>query len=206
MRHPMYEQVRPIFLAMLLIVIIIYSIYEQQIKNSIITDLMNNPRIEYVDRIVYLPDLTVPQLLPIILARQPRLDPMVALIIANHVIEAGERKRVSALVILAIIEVESNYNQMAVSKKGAIGLMQIMESWIGSKEAKDLGITDKMHLYQIKPNIELGTAILCKLCRDYKTTKDALAYYFGSKEVDRYYDTVMKTVGEMVMTMSFGKP
>lgn len=52
--------------------------------------------------------------------------------------EAAEKFGVDAKLIEAIIKVESNYNAKAVSKKGAVGLMQLMKS-----TAEQLGVKNR---------------------------------------------------------------
>ncbi len=63
---------------------------------------------------------------------------------------------VDASIIFAMIKVESNFNHEAKSKKGAIGVMQIMPStakWIVEKEKIDI---EYINLYNPYQNIEIG--------------------------------------------------
>lgn len=63
-----------------------------------------------------------------------------------------EKYNMDPALIKAIIKAESDYNPKAVSKKGAVGLMQVMPS-----TAKELGFKD---IYDPKSNIEAGVKYL----------------------------------------------
>ncbi|MBT5232117.1 MAG: lytic transglycosylase domain-containing protein [Methylococcales bacterium] len=83
--------------------------------------------------------------------------------------------------ILAIIQVESNFDQYAISSAGARGLMQIMPFWI-----KEIG-SPKDDLFNIKTNLRYGCAILKQyLKRDKGNLTRALARYNGSRRTDKY--------------------
>jgi soluble lytic murein transglycosylase-like protein len=77
--------------------------------------------------------------------------------------------------VLAVIEVESNFDTWAISSAGAQGLMQVMPFWL-----EDLGRPDDS-LFRPETNLRLG----CTILRYYLTLergdlKRALARYNGS--------------------------
>ena len=67
----------------------------------------------------------------------------------SHIRRACMQHQVDPLLIKAIIKTESNFDQFAVSAKGAQGLMQLMP-----ETAKDLQVSDPFDAYQ---NISAGT-------------------------------------------------
>ena len=75
---------------------------------------------------------------------------------------------------------ESGYNPRAISKKGAIGLMQVMPT-----TASDLGIKD---LYNPEYNVDAGVRYIKKLLKQFNgDLRLALAAYnAGSKKVRKY--------------------
>ena len=86
---------------------------------------------------------------------------------SNFINESSLQYDIDSLLIFSIIKTESNFNVNVVSKKGAIGLMQIMPS-----TAKDLVYNNPKYenfttddLYDPKTNIDLGTAYLQSLLK-----------------------------------------
>jgi len=83
-------------------------------------------------------------------------------------------------VIKSIIEVESGFDPMAHSSKGAMGLMQLMP-----ETAQELGVTDP---WDPTENITGGTKYISWLLRKYNgdLTKALAAYNAGPNAVDSY--------------------
>lgn len=67
----------------------------------------------------------------------PERDAKVPYPYADHVREAAELYALPVELLLAVIKVESSFDPFAVSRAGAMGLMQLMP-----KTAKELGVTD----------------------------------------------------------------
>lgn len=120
---------------------------------------------------------------------------------------ASEKYRIPESLIRAVIKQESNYDQSAVSKKGAMGLMQLMP-----ETADSLGVDDP---FNAEENILGGTKYLRELINLYKGNLNrALAAYNAGpgqvnegipnisetrnfiKSVLRYYDSYSKFKNE----------
>ena len=89
--------------------------------------------------------------------------------------------------VLAVIDVESNFDRYAISSANALGLMQVMPFWIA-----ELGETDINLLFQIDFNVLLG----CQILKYYLDMEDgdliqALARYNGSTGRRWYGDRVL---------------
>jgi len=82
----------------------------------------------------------------------------------------------------AVVAAESAYNTHAVSRAGAIGLMQVMP-----KTAADYGIEDAAALFDPKINLKTGTRHLKRLLKKYKNDygRTIMAYNAGEGTVDR---------------------
>jgi soluble lytic murein transglycosylase-like protein len=88
---------------------------------------------------------------------------------------------VSPLLVDSVIQVESNYNPLAVSPKGAQGLMQLMPA-----TARRFGVTDT---FDPKQNIEAGVRYLKLLQDTFQDERLAIAAYnAGEKAVAKYGD------------------
>lgn len=77
--------------------------------------------------------------------------------------------------VLALIEVESNFNPYAISSAGARGLMQVMPFWL-----KEIGKKGDS-LFRVKTNLRYGCTILkYYLQKEHGNLPRALALYNGS--------------------------
>ncbi len=94
--------------------------------------------------------------------------------------DASQRYGISAPLIKAIIKAESDFDPMAVSKKGAMGLMQIMP-----QNFKPLGLKDPFNPVQ---NIHAGARYFKQLYDRFKgrLALSLAAYNAGPTAVDRY--------------------
>jgi hypothetical protein len=98
----------------------------------------------------------------------------------HHVEEAARLHQVSADLVKAIIAVESEFDQWAVSSKGARGLMQLMPD-----TARRLGVSDS---FDARQNIFAGTQYLRMLLDQFGGDVDLAlaAYNAGPNAVLRY--------------------
>lgn len=88
------------------------------------------------------------------------------------------------LLIIALIEVESNFTPTAISSKGAIGLTQVMPG-VWEKELISKGIIkERRDLFNVVPSVSAGDMILSFFLKQSKgdVTK-ALESYLGGQDV-----------------------
>jgi soluble lytic murein transglycosylase-like protein len=94
--------------------------------------------------------------------------------------EASSKNRLDPDFVRSVISAESNFKIHAVSKKGALGLMQLMPS-----TAAQLGVADP---FDPRANVEAGTAHLSALLDRYNNDpiKALAAYNAGAHRVKQY--------------------
>jgi soluble lytic murein transglycosylase-like protein len=108
----------------------------------------------------------VPKALP---DRRQRLD-FLRLVHAE-----ATRAKISPELVLAVINAESGFDRLAVSRSGAFGFMQIMPFWL-----EEIGQTGD-NLFQPRTNLRMGCTILrFYLDRENESYVRALARYNGS--------------------------
>ncbi len=95
---------------------------------------------------------------------------------------------------LAIMRTESNFNKSAVSKRGAIGLMQLMPSTAEFIAVK-INFTENIDLLNPKINVYLGIHYLNYLLQKFQTEKLAIiAYNAGEGNVKLWQDLNMNSI------------
>jgi len=100
--------------------------------------------------------------------------------VAIAIVRESEANGLDPLLVVAVIRTESAFNAYAVSGMGAMGLMQMMPT-TGTFLALRRGTTlrHRQTLFDAELNIELGTAYLAALLREFGTTEAALLAYNG---------------------------
>jgi len=93
--------------------------------------------------------------------------------------------------VLAVIEVESHFDQYAISVLGARGLMQIMPFWLD-----EIAISNK-NLFRVRTNLRMG----CTILRYYMDIESddlmrALARYNGSLGKPDYPNKIIAALNE----------
>jgi len=136
-------------------------------------ELSPAPRAVWVVRV----DFRTGKLVRSLVAAVPKISPDVR----GLVDEAAKNYDVNPLLVDSLIQVESNYNPLAVSPKGAQGLMQLMPG-----TAQRFGVTDS---FDPKQNIEAGVRYLKLLQDTFQDDRLAIAAYnAGEKAVAKYGD------------------
>jgi len=103
----------------------------------------------------------------------------------------ASRVNVAPELVLAVIEVESAFDEFAISVSGARGLMQVMPFWLD-----EIGLSDK-NLFKIRTNLRMG----CTILRYYLDIESgnltrALARYNGSLGKYTYPNKVLKALNK----------
>ena len=108
--------------------------------------------------------------------------------ILKTVHQEATRAELPPELVLAVIDVESDFDRFAISSASALGLMQIMPFWVN-----ELGQNDKNVLFNIEFNVLLG----CRILKYYLDMEDGdlmqgLARYNGSTGRRWYADRVIE--------------
>lgn len=113
-------------------------------------------------------------------ATKPLVPSAKSMLYDDHITEHSRRVGVSADLVRAVIQAESAFNPMAVSSKGAMGLMQLMPA-----TAVELGVYNP---FEPEQNIRGGVVYLKRLLDRYDQKVDLAlaAYNAGMGNVDRY--------------------
>jgi len=102
-------------------------------------------------------------------------DPGERVEILRRVHQEATRAKLDPELVLAVIQVESNFDRFAISSTGAQGLMQVMPFWL-----EEIGRPED-NLFHIRTNLRLGCTILRHYLEKEKGhLSRALARYNGS--------------------------
>ncbi|MDH3589043.1 MAG: lytic transglycosylase domain-containing protein [Gammaproteobacteria bacterium] len=113
-------------------------------------------------------------------------DPKERLEILQRVHSEARRVDLPPELVLAVIDVESNFDRFAISWAGALGLMQVMPFWLN-----EIGRPDD-NLFHIDTNLRMGCTILrYYIDREKGDMIRALARYNGSLGRRIYPDKVL---------------
>ena len=110
---------------------------------------------------------------------------------SEYVYKYSEENNIDPLLVFAIIKAESNFDKDALSKSGAIGLMQLMPE-TAKETLQNIGIelTIDDELYDVEKNIKVGTKYYAILCEKYNGKKELAlsAYNAGMGNVNKWIE------------------
>jgi soluble lytic murein transglycosylase-like protein len=120
----------------------------------------------------------------------------------EEIIEAcivnANKYRLSPILVLSLIQVESEFNINATSPKGAVGLTQINPSeWLEVLVKKNI-VTSISDCYDPRKNVEAGCFILRYYLDETQNFDLALDRYLGIRS-QKYRDDVYKMVHRILM-------
>ena len=112
---------------------------------------------------------------------------------SEYVEKYSKKYGVEKELIFAIIKNESNFNENAISKSNANGLMQVMKSTAEEVANKyNINLTDD-NIFEPEINIEIGTIYISILLNKYGNNELALAAYNAG------YGNVDKWIGQNII-------
>lgn len=99
------------------------------------------------------------------------------------------RAKLPPELVLAVIDVESRFDRHAISRAGAMGLMQVMPFWL-----KEIGRPNE-NLFDIRTNLRMGCTILrYYMDMEQDNITHALARYNGSLNSYTYTNLVFRAL------------
>lgn len=103
--------------------------------------------------------------------------------LANEVAAVAQRHDIDPLLLHAIAHVESRHNAAAVSRAGALGVLQVMPD-----TARRFGVTDRAALRDARTNLEVGASYLKVLQQRFGNDLPLVlaAYNAGEGAVERH--------------------
>lgn len=135
---------------------------------------------------------------------QPKLDRKTADRISSEIVFECKEKGLDPILVTALIWIESRFDPMAHSNKGAVGLMQVRYSiWKENPIIKDNGVNTKHKLYWIDLNIKCGTDILAKYYKeaDQDVVRSLYRYNTGNRDLpDKVDDFEVEYVNKILIT------
>ena len=118
-------------------------------------------------------------------------DPGKRLNLLKQIHREARRAELHPELVLAVIDVESNFDRFAISKAGAQGLMQVMPFWL-----KEIG-KPRDSLFNVRTNLRMGCTILkYYLNKEKGDLTRALARYNGSLGRYKYPNKVFKLLNK----------
>jgi len=99
-------------------------------------------------------------------------------VVANTIWRESQDRNVDYRLVLALIEVESNYRHDVISPDGSKGLMQLKPSTARAiAQEADISYNGSSDLFDPRKNIQIGVYFLSKLLNEFKSMRKALYAY-----------------------------
>lgn len=125
---------------------------------------------------------------------------------SEYVEKYSKEYNIDPLLVYSVIKAESNFNESAMSSKGACGLMQLMDD-----TAKEVATNKVMEyesgttLYNAEKNIEIGVTYFAGLVKQFGNISVALAAYnAGSGNVTKWINQgIIKKDGSDIENIPF---
>ena len=118
-------------------------------------------------------------------------EPKKRLTLLRQVHKEATKANLHPELVLAVIDVESNFDRFAISRAGAQGLMQVMPFWL-----KEIG-QPRDSLFNVRTNLRMGCTILKYYLKKEKgDLTRALARYNGSLGRYKYPNKVFKLLNK----------
>jgi len=155
--------------------------------------------VEYSEKISTLEDVVKKKdisVTPMIMQLRPQLDPSIAKEINTAIIKYSREYRLPPTFVLHLMKRESNFDTLAKSKAGAVGLMQVMPKAHKDK-MKKIGITNG-DLYHIDNNVRLGCWILRNYFNKTGSIEKALKKYVGGNHATYATDILIGFTNTMI--------
>ena len=124
-----------------------------------------------------------------------KLSPTITAELATSVVKESEKRRIPIKLLLGVIEVESQFQQFAISETGAQGFMQIIARWHVDKIRNSVS----KNLYAPAVNVAVGAETLRDCIDLHKSTEMALLCYSGSQhDATRDYSKKVLKAAQLV--------
>ena len=113
-------------------------------------------------------------------------NPFYRVRLLKNLYREAENEGLDPQLVLAVMDIESNFDRYALSRAGAQGLMQVMPFW------KDVYGRPNDDLYNPLTSLRYGCRILRHYLDRHENTADALAAYNGSLGRSTYPNKVLR--------------
>lgn len=178
----------PVYLVTLLLCLPVLATAAQQPDDKELHDLLKQAIADsdsFKDRFdaeVWLVDMSQ-RLAPLVPDPEKRVN------LLKQVHYEATRAKLRPELVLALIEVESRFDRFAISRAGAMGLMQVMPFWL-----KEIGRPND-NLFDIHTNLRMGCTILrYYMDKEHNDLTSALARYNGSLYSYKYTNKIFRVL------------